>query len=382
MMNTTFAQKCAAALGCASLLSFAGETAASELDVLAHLHTPGLTSLNTFAVENGAFAASRASVNGVQTELKGRRDAFQGPEALGARPLAYSQLGSDAGWPTVAYTADAPSRTIVAAPPPAVTPLRFGAWVQGFGDYEDRDVVVAGVDLGRTTRTGGAIAGVDAAKVGVFSDRDVFVIGVLGGYTSTHVRVNDGTSVRVEGGGMGVYGAYVSGGFSIDGTAKVDFFDVSLRPAAPGFSLESYVLAGNLNYKFNFETWWLEPTVGVSGTWLDYGNSATTNLGVTDAHQIRVQGGLRVGTSTSWGTIRVEPTLTGLLYSDVEVSGSTIATATTPLVPTDEGKVFAQLVGKLNFLITPNFSAYVEGEIRGREDVFGAAGRAGLRVTF
>jgi hypothetical protein len=54
----------------------------------------------------------------------------------------------------------------------------------------------------------------------------------------------------------------------------------------------------------------------------------------------------------------------------------------TPEAPTDEGKIFGQLIGKLDFNWTTALSSYIEGEVRGRRDVFGAAGRAGVRYQF
>jgi hypothetical protein len=52
------------------------------------------------------------------------------------------------------------------------------------------------------------------------------------------------------------------------------------------------------------------------------------------------------------------------------------------VVPTDEGKVFGQGIARLNFIWNANVSSYLEGEVRGREGVLGAAGRLGLRYTF
>ena len=64
------------------------------------------------------------------------------------------------------------------------------------------------------------------------------------------------------------------------------------------------------------------------------------------------------------------------------ISGGTVSTVIAPLAPTDAGKIFGQLIGKLEAKITQNFSAYLEGEVRGRNDVIGTAGRLGVRYTF
>ena len=53
-----------------------------------------------------------------------------------------------------------------------------------------------------------------------------------------------------------------------------------------------------------------------------------------------------------------------------------------PLAPTDEGKIFGQVIGKLEAQLTRNWSVNVEGEFRGRTDVYGVAGRVGATYTF
>ena len=108
-------------------------------------------------------------------------------------------------------------------------------------------------------------------------------------------------------------------------------------------------------------------------TWTDW-DAASKAIGFTDGRSTRVQGGLRVGTSFDYHGVRVEPTLTGMAYDDVSISGGTIVSAFAPLVPTDEGKVFGQGIGKLNFDWGRGLSAYVEGEVRGPSGVLGYAG--------
>ncbi len=128
--------------------------------------------------------------------------------------------------------------------------------------------------------------------------------------------------------------------------------------------------------------WWLEPTLGASHTRIVWSDAAQA-IGFENGTTIRIQGGVRLGTTYTWGNVQVEPTLTGLAYADVVVRGGTIAQAAGgAVVPTDEGKVFGQGIGKLNFLWTTAFSTYVEAEVRGRTGVFGAAGRVGARYTW
>jgi hypothetical protein len=78
--------------------------------------------------------------------------------------------------------------------------------------------------------------------------------------------------------------------------------------------------------------------------------------------------------------------LTGLLYDDGSITGGTVATVVGgTLVPTGEGLVFGQGIGRLAFdwsVAVKGLSTYVEGEVRGSSGVFGAAGRFGARYQW
>ena len=134
-------------------------------------------------------------------------------------------------------------------------------------------------------------------------------------------------------------------------------------PATLG--LTNYNSAFNVNYKFSTTPWWWEPTVGFSYTSTVWDESAHA-LAFQDGHTLRIQGGVRVGTSFDWNGVTVEPTLAAMAYSDVEIRGGTVAVAVGQLIaPTDEGKIFGQGIAKLNFIWNRNLSSYVEGEVRG-----------------
>jgi hypothetical protein len=264
--------------------------------------------------------------------------------------------------------------------------VTYSIWGQGFGDVEWRSGAFNGVDIGRTTTTAGGIGGTDVTVTNVFSATDAVVFGALGGFTSARVKNADGSTAIVDGPGVGAYAIYVNGGFSTDATFKVDFFELNRSVAGLpdlNLGLVNFTTAYNLNYKFDLKPWWLEPTVGFSFSNLTWDNASKAQ-GFEDGHTIRVQGGVRAGTSFDWNGVTVEPTLTAMAYSDVEIRGGTIAIAAgaPPLAPTDEGKIFGQGIAKLNFIWSRQFSSYLEGEVRGRDSVLGAAGRLGLRYSF
>jgi hypothetical protein len=340
------------------------------------------------ALPSVARAASQAGMTVVQGQIASIRDEIQrrqgAPQsAPTGQPLAFADPLDQA------YGSTRSSRAPLFAKAPAAAPTSneygLAVWGQGFGDYEGRSGAFNGMDIGRITRTWGFIGGIDKTFTSLGSANDALVLGLLSGDTSAGVDTALGNSAHISGPSVGAYGVYVNGGFSTDLTFKADFFGVDqtqIGGATTSFGVDNYTIAFNLNNKYTLNSaWWVEPTVGFLHTntlW----NDAAHNLGMTDGDSWRVQGGARLGWSSLWNTMRVDGTLTALAYDDVSIRGGTIATITAPLVPTDEGKVFGQLIGKLNFDHGNGLSSYVESEVRGRDGVFGAGGRIGLRYRW
>jgi hypothetical protein len=335
-----------------------------------------------------AQSVSQISVGAVHSMITGIRDSLQGGKNTSPVALRYNWDGNDDE--AMNYTSTGMSKSPVFKAMPKQQPMlrtvTYAIWGQGFGDVEWRSGSFNGVDIGRTTTTAGGIGGADMTVTNVFSATDAIVLGALGGFTSARVKNADGSTANVDGPGVGAYAIYVNGGFSTDLTVKADFFDLNRSAAGLpdlGLRLTNVVIAHNLNYKVDMKPWWWEPTIGYSFTETMF-DGASKTLGFQDGHTTRVQGGIRVGTSYDWNGVVVEPTLTGMAYSDIEIRGGTIAVAagTPALAPTDEGKVFGQGIAKLNFIWNKNVSSYIEAEVRGRDTVLGTAGRLGLRYAF
>ena len=273
---------------------------------------------------------------------------------------------------------------VVKAQTPDPTPpaISFSAWSQGSVDDEVRTGTVAGTDIGSRNLTWAAVGGADATFMNPGSSSDAVVLGVLSGITTANAHNADGTQVRVNGPSVGAYGAYVNGGFSIDGTFKTDFLNVEDVIAGVGVPLGmyNYSTVGNVNYKQYVGSWWYQPTAGFTYTRTVW-NGESKASGLSDGQDVRVQAGARFGSGFDWAGIRFTDTLTLLAYEDVLITGGTLAIAAgTPLAPTDQGKVFGQAIGNLQAQLTKNWSATIEGEVRARSGVTGLAGR--LEVTY
>jgi hypothetical protein len=303
---------------------------------------------------------------------------------------------------------------------------RIGAWAHGYGDYERRTGTSASpvdevfIIARSTTNSGGFMGGVDLTARSLLSGRDGLILGLVGGYVSSDVKVrtsvlstdptnlNNGfanVKVSLSGPSAGIYASYFSGPFSNDLLLKNDFLDLGeaanqllayngnpgLRPQTfPYFgagrtNLDQFTASDNVNYKFiQLSNMWFEPTVGIQYTRSSYGGSAAL-LGLKDGYRVRLQGGARLGFDTFLGQTRLTTTLTSLVYDDVVVNGDFIqggafTTATNALK--DQGKVRADEILAVNIDCGNGVSTFVQGEVRGGRGLFGAGGKAGLRVQW
>jgi autotransporter-like protein len=363
------------------------------------------------------IASARATQDvinlGVQSQLHNTMDQIKNGVAANVngrtwRPLGYAADDSD-DFPALGYAdpngtrgrnplyTKAPQAQPAAAPTLQVSlwTSETGAGVRQTGFFNNGLVAT---NLASNTSSYVGLAGIDFLRSQFIFNGDYLLIGVLGGDAYTHSSAAVGTNTNVKAPTIGAYAAYILGGFSTDFAFTSSFMGLdtanSLGPAAIGnMYLTSYSYASNLNYRFNFtNNWWLEPTVGF--TYFDQvWGDAEHALGFTDGQVTRVQGGLRAGTWFMWGATRIEPTLTGLAYSDTSVRGGTafaagvpgIPTFTGAPLPTDQGEVWGKGIAKVNFVFSSNFSAYLEGEVyrtSGAVDLRGYAGTVGLRLTF
>ena len=319
---------------------------------------------------------------------------------------------------------------------------RFGVFAQGFGDYERRTgsgsssinccfIVPGGLqnalalDVRSTTRTAGFTGGFDVTTRNVFQPGDAFIAGFLTGYITTDLNVStritgltenvtNGSAqlkANLAGPSAGVFATYFSGPFSMDFAYKADFYELDAAftdqlaftaqvingqlflPQVTPFSgggranLTAHSFISNANYRFPINTnWWIEPTVGIQYTLTDYGRGAQA-LGLDNGDLFRVQGGARLGSSFALSdTSTLTTTLAGLAYSDVSISGGFL-----PGVGFDQSNILANAaegkvrgLGILTVAIdrADGISYFVQGNVRGGENLFGAGGRAGIRYAW
>jgi hypothetical protein len=332
---------------------------------------------------------SQAAMSPVESELQSIRDQIQsGNPAAGRGPLGYATDPSDVQ-DALGYSSDksagaAASPIFLKAPPKPADPSGWAVWGQAFGDYETRSGSFDGASIARNTSTGGGIAGLDKTFTGLTSASDALVVGILANGMVSDTIYAVGSDARITGSSVGAYATYINGGFSTDLTYKIDFLNVNSTADGVSslFGLTNYTTEFNVNKKIEMPgNWWIEPTAGFSDTATQW-NGAAKALGLANGDDWRVRGGARFGWSGSYNNIPVEFTVGAYAYDDVSITGGTLASVVTPMVPTDQGLVFGQLVSKASFDWGKGLSSYVEAELRGSTNIFGVAGRAGARYQW
>jgi hypothetical protein len=381
--------------------TFSGPTITNQSQILAASAFCFSTSTsNLQQAASAAINAAQVGLNVVQIQNQQIKDLIRDRQsgraanasvyvpAFAGVPENASGAATELPWNMSAYTKRDPQRSILKAPPKAVAgpSVQYATWAVGFFDHETRDEVQGGIDFGRRTNTAGGIGGAYAIlsnfNLPFSMPGDVLVLGAFGGETTSHVRNNNGTTARVTGPGVGGNAIWMRGAFSADSTVKADFFDVAPSTLITELHLTTVNSTTNASYRIDVTNWWMEPTAGVGFTWTQW-DTASRAMGFVDGHQTRLTAGSRFGTSWNWNNVKVEPVLGLFVYDDVDISGGTLAAAVgVPLVPTDEGKLFGQATGKLSFDWGRGLSTFIEGEARGRNGVFGAAGRLGVTYVW
>jgi hypothetical protein len=318
--------------------------------------------------------------------------------------------------------------------------FRIGAWAQGFGDYEhrsgDRNSIIdccTGVPntnitpllLEATSNTswGGFVGGIDGTKRGLWSGQDGVIFGLLGGYTWTNISLtttvlstapnktasgSSSTSAHINGPSLGGYLSYFTGPFSNDFLIKNDFlslnetqsqllgfgacscFGVDVPFVSPQYgsgstNLNQLTVSDDISYKIPWSGWmWIAPTAGLWYVNSTYSSSAEA-LGLADGYIFRIQGGAKVGMDSLFSNVRMTTVLTGLLFSDVVVHGNNIQGGSfgqDAAILNDQGRVQGEGIAMVNLDFGGGMSASVEGDIYGARGIFGAGGKATLRMQW
>jgi len=167
-------------------------------------------------------------------------------------------------------------------------------------------------------------------------------------------------------------------------------FPLATAYANPNFgsgstNLNQLTIYDNVNYEIPlYERVTIAPTAGFWYVNSTYSSSAAA-LGLSDGYIFRIQGGAKLRVDSMLGDTRMTTLLTGLIFDDVVVHGNNIQAGSfgsSGNILSDEGKVQGEAIASVNFDFGRGLSASVQGDVYGGQGVFGAGGKATIRMQW
>jgi len=268
----------------------------------------------------------------------------------------------------------APSAIVTKAPEPATTTVDAVPWIEGSFTHENQSGTFMGsnpfaASQSARTNTWSALAGIEW-NWDLPSDNSLS-FSVFGGQDFITTRAPLGDQVRTLAPTVGAYAIYYAGdSFSAELNYQHSWMNSSGDCVTSGLVTECSQntataldeIEGNMYYKFNPDyadthTWYTEPFVGFVNDYM------TESLGIADQQTLRLQAGVRWGTIYQWGTVKVEPKLTAMVFSDVSNTGGQIPGC--GCVAFDTGQLWGKGIAKVKFDWSNNFSSAIQGEVYG-----------------
>ena len=306
---------------------------------------------------------------------------------------------------------------------PEMEDAKYGTWAQVYADFEEHENLSPGSadNPTRKKKSFGFLGGFDYIFAAPGQPQKFLQLGFFAGHNKTKSTFSDTTNVtgasqKDEGGFLGGYANYHDGPFTLELMTKLDLFQHTKRQTVSTSTIPScnsgevllvddsadldavvaqvaqsgkvsennYTIGGNIYYRIELGgNSWIEPLAGATYTYTDFGSGAAA-LNLQDGEVLRLQGGLRTGTSQPLGNLTFTASLTGIIYSDVYIDGFALpqAGAVSTASNVDEGKIRA--LGQLNLGLanTQGLSVGLQMDVRGGEDVYGYGGRALVRYKF
>jgi autotransporter family porin len=283
--------------------------------------------------------------------------------------------------------------------PVAFTP---GVWLKGSGTWLEQEDSAKTSAYGRTYRynlnrdldVANFEGGIDFGKKGVWSEGDALVFGVLGGVVLGSLDYDQ--LIRqfdIEGGEVGGYATYLSGGLFVDTLVKVDFleFDTQGAPGLPGtLDATTWGFRTDAGYRFGgFRRGpFIEPLATIAVAWSEIddftlgGNAVKFN----DEADVRGRLGLRVGTSREvWSGIVMEPFVIGSVWGHLSGDNKVTVTSlgTTFRLEDEPDDVWGVASAGVNFFSPgASTSLFAKLDVTFGEETEGVSAKGGMRYNW
>lgn len=276
-----------------------------------------------------------------------------------------------------------------------------GVWAKVSGSLTDRQADVlqdippgppVTIDTSLSQKTYAVLGGVDFTPVD--SGDGSFRAGLFGGYVqSTATFDMYGATADMEGGTIGVYGAYTSGGFYADAELKTDVIDVTYNlPFAPGFDVNgkstSIGVLANTGYRMQTGDLYFEPLASLAyvHTEMEDLTAGTATVSFSNGESLRAGVGARVGATFGQpGEVNTEISLLAKVWNEFEDANVvTVSDGTNSATFTDD---ISGLFGEVRatgtmFSSASGLSAFASAGVKFNEDFTTVDGKLGVRVGF
>jgi len=283
--------------------------------------------------------------------------------------------------------------------PVAFTP---GVWLKGSGTWLEQEDSAKTSAYGRTYKynlnrdldVANFEGGIDFGKKGVWSEGDALVFGVLGGVVLGTLDYDQ--LIRqfdIEGGEVGGYATYLSGGLFVDTLVKVDFleFDTQGAPGLPGtLDATTWGFRTDAGYRFGgFRRGpFIEPLATIAVAWseIDDFSLGGNSVKFDDEADVRGRLGLRVGTSREvWSGIVMEPFVIGSVWGHLsgENQATVTSTGTTFRFEDEPDDVWGVASAGVNFFSPgASTSLFAKLDVTFGEETEGVSAKGGMRYNW
>lgn len=295
---------------------------------------------------------------------------------------------------------------------PSVDQMGGGIWIRGVGGTNTVNSVGTGnITSGLFTgdsrsrlNFGGVEAGVDIGRFNLGASGADLYVGVIGGVvTADDKELTEAGQYNFTVPFAGIYTALTWGGWFVDAQLRGDFYSIDATNAFVGLSNQTFhgdavTISSSTGYKFDFGSFFVEPSAGVIWTRLSLNSLGVVGGGPFGAppgtydfdtiDSLLGRLGVRFGTSLQSGNVALQPFATASVWNEFAGNATStfnpLCTGCVPLnLDTTRIGTYGQFgLGLAAQVLNTGWLGYVRADYRTGENIEGWDVTGGLRYQF
>jgi hypothetical protein len=276
----------------------------------------------------------------------------------------------------------------------------YGVWARGFGGEFDRnDTVTSTLFDVKHSFNGdydqnlwGVEGGADIVISRPNSGYGALFAGVMGGFVQSDMDFDGtGDEADYDGGMVGGYLTYLTGGWYNDLLFKADLLSVDYKTSFQGgkasSDVDSFGIRYDTGYRFNLGSgFFVDPqgTIAWVNTNTDNFTLFASPVNFSDGESVRGRLGGRIGYSTTWGNTVVEPFFTGSFWHEFEGDNKASLTSSGYKLSFKDqlDDSWGELGGGVNFFTGAATSVFVKADALVGGDLDGWTVKGGGRLAW